>query len=242
MKKLFIYAAIALSALQVQAQKPQKLKPVKKIDTQVPEPSDIALTAAKDGFWIVGDGGVLFETDLNGVIKRQADYQGLDCEGVFADDTYVYVAEEFSRRVKVFDAKTLKLLRTVTVPYSGGRNRGYEGISYNKTNNKFVLVTEKSPIYLFELDKDFKVVNEVALGKIAKDISAVTYYDSHIWLLSDESMMVFKLNPSDYSVISSWRLPILNPEGLTFDAEGNMIVLSDDMQTIYYFNNPEKQQ
>jgi len=242
MKKIILYSAVLLGALQLQAQKPQKIKPVKKFDTKVAEPSDIALNAAKDGFWIVGDGGVLYEVNLDGTIRRQADYQGLDCEGVYAEGKYVYVAEELSRKIKVFDAATLKVVRTVTVPYNGARNKGYEGIAFNKTNDRFVVVVEKSPINIFELDKDFKIVNEINLGNIAKDVSAITYYNNSIWLLSDESMMVFRLNPADYTVTGSWKLPILNPEGLTFDAEGNMIVLSDDMQTIYSFTNPEKQQ
>ncbi|MFP9115374.1 SdiA-regulated domain-containing protein [Flavobacterium sp. RHBU_3] len=242
MKKVILYTAIAFSALQLQAQKVEKLKPVKKVDVKVDEPSDICLNAAKDAYWIVGDGGVLFEVNFDGTVRRQAEYQGLDCEGVYADDKFVYVAEELSRKVRVFDAKTLKIVRTVPVAYNGGRNRAYEGIAYNKVNDKFLLVTEKSPIYLFELDKDFRVVNEITLTGIAKDISAVTYYNNSVWLLSDESMMVFRLNPADYSVTGKWKLPVLNPEGLVFDAEGNMIVLSDDMQTIYQFTNPEKQQ
>jgi len=234
---------IAAATMQAQVQKPIKIKPVSKIDIKIPEPSDICLSPSKTNYFIVSDGGSLYETDLQGNITRKAEgYVGLDCEGVYADKNFVYVAEEFSRKVKIFDITTLKLVRTVLVSYNGGRNKAYEGISYNEAKNKFILVTEKSPIYLFELDNDFRVTNEINLTGIARDISAVTYYNNSLWLLSDESMVVFRLNPNDYTVTGSWQIPVLNPEGLTFDNEGNMIVQSDDMQKIYTFANPEKQQ
>jgi hypothetical protein len=33
---------------------------------------------------------------------------------------------------------------------------------------------------------------------------------------------------------------VINPEGLAFDKDGNLLITCDDMQRIYYFNNPEK--
>jgi uncharacterized protein YjiK len=126
------------------------------------------------------------------------------------------------------------------VPFGGGRNRGYEAITFNNAKNVFVLVVEKDPITLFELDADFKIINEINLSKIARDIAAATFYDNHLWLLSDEDRSIFKLNPTTYEVIGQWLLPVINPEGLAFDKEGNLLVTCDDMQRLYYFNNPEK--
>jgi hypothetical protein len=41
-----------------------------------------------------------------------------------------------------------------------------------------------------------------------------------------------------YEVIEKWSLPVINPEGFAFDKKGNLLVTCDDMQRIYYFNNP----
>ena len=82
-------------------------------------------------------------------------------------------------------------------------------------------------------------INEIDLSKISRDISAATFYKDHLWLLGDEDMTVYKLNPKNYQVLNSLKLPVVNPEGLTFDTNGNLLILSDDMQLLYYFKNPE---
>jgi hypothetical protein len=52
-------------------------------------------------------------------------------------------------------------------------------------------------------------------------------------------MMLIKVNPDTYDVIQKWSLPVINPEGLAFDKDGNLLITCDDMQRLYYFNHPE---
>jgi hypothetical protein len=49
-------------------------------------------------------------------------------------------------------------------------------------------------------------------------------------------MMVYQLNADDYSIINQWKIPVINPEGICFDAKENLIIQSDDRQTIYTFS------
>jgi uncharacterized protein YjiK len=239
MKNFSIVILFLWMATPLFAQKPTKIKPYKKIYLTIPEPSDICLHPNGKSLFIVSDNGFLFETDLDGKTIRQADYKGLDCEGVHADEKFVYVAEEFSRKIRVFDIRNLELQKTVYLEYNGGRNAAYEAITFNPVKNVFLLFTEKNPIYLFELNQDLQKINEIDLSKISRDISAATFYKDHLWLLGDEDMTVYKLNPKNYQVLNSWKLPVVNPEGITFDAHGNLLILSDDMQLLYYFKNPE---
>ncbi|PPK95609.1 uncharacterized protein YjiK [Nonlabens xylanidelens] len=240
MKKTIIaILGIGLCFSSVHAQEIIKLKPTQKKCIQVPEPSDIAFSVDGKSLFMVSDNGYLFETDLEGTILRKADYKGLDDEAVYVNESHVYVVEEFSRKIKMFRLPDLVLEKTVNVPYNGARNKAYEGFTYNKAKGVFTLVVEKDPIYVFELNEKLEKVNEINLGDIARDISSATYYDNHLWLLSDEDSTVFKLNPNDYSVISKWKIPVLNAEGLAFDAKGNFIVASDALQRLYYFSNPE---
>jgi uncharacterized protein YjiK len=238
--KKYILTAIFMSCLShLNAQKIPTLKPFEKISINVPEPSDIILHPNGNSFFIVSDNGYLFETDLKGNIIRKADYKGLDNEGVYADENYVYAVEEFSRAIAVLDIKSLKLERRIYIPYNGGRNSGYEAMTFNKTKDKFLLFTEKNPIYLIELDHDFKEYNRIDISHLSRDVSAATYYKDHLWILGDESMILYKLDPVTYEKLSEWKLPIVNPEGMTFDKQGNLVILSDDMQKMYYFKNPE---
>jgi uncharacterized protein YjiK len=217
-----------------------KINPISTVKTEVTEPSDICLNLLNNKtFFTVSDDGYLHETDADGKIIKTADYRGIDTEAVYAKDDLVYVVQEFSRKISVFDASTLVLKQTLTIPYSGGRNKGYESFTFNAAKNKFVILTEKDPIYLFELDEKMTVVNEIELKAIARDISAATYYNNHLWLLSDDDRTVLKVNPTNYEVVSKWIVPIINPEGIAFNAEGKLIIVSDDRKMIYYFDNPE---
>jgi uncharacterized protein YjiK len=218
---------------------PPKLKPISYVHVDVPEPSDIAVNPLKpNSYFVVSDDGFLFEIDGNGKIIRKADFTGIDCEGVHADSNFVYVVEEFTRKIRVFDIHTFELKQTRVFPYGGGRNKAYESITYNPVRSSFVMLTEKDPIYLLELDDDLRLVNEHYLEGIARDISAATFYDDHLWLLSDEDMHVIKLNPQTYKEVARWYIPVINPEGICFD-NGQMLIVSDDMERLYRFPIPQ---
>ena len=139
----------------------------------------------------------------------------------------------------MFSLPDLVLKKTVKIPYFGGRNKGYEGLTYNKAKGVFSLFVEKDPLFVFELNEKLEKINEINLGNLARDISAATYYNNHLWVLSDEDRTIFKLNPNDYSVLSKWEIPVLNAEGIAFLPNGNFIVTSDALDCLYYFNNPE---
>lgn len=243
MKKiLFIILGTGLFSANLCGQEALKLTPTQKKNIKVPEPSDITYSADRKSLFIVSDNGFLFETDLEGVIIRKADYTGLDDEAVYANASHVYVVEEFTRKIKMFSLPDLILEKTVHLPYNGARNKGYEGFTYNKAKGLFLLFVEQDPLYVFELNEKLKKVNEINLGELARDISSATYYDNYLWVLSDEDRTIFKLNPNDYSLISKWEIPIVNAEGLTFGPNGNFIIASDAMDRLYYFNNPENTQ
>ena len=239
MKNLKYALILILIVNTVQCQKIKKLKPERFVTLAIPEPSDLCFSFDKKSIFMVSDEGLLFETDKNGTIIRKANFEGVDCEAVFADEKFVYVVEETTREIKVFDLKDLTLEKTISLPYSGGRNKGYEAFTFNRSKNKYIVLTEKDPVYLFELDLEFKVINKIKLEKIARDISAATYHNNFLWLLSDEDNTVFKLNPNNYEVLKKWKIKVLNPEGISFDENGNMLILSDDLKRLYFFKTPE---
>jgi len=237
--KNYLLAGLALCSVSLAAQKIAKLKPVRSISVDIPEPSDICYNPTTATFYIVSDDGILFEADKDGKVIRKIAEENADYEAVYADAQNIYAVDETHRNICIYD-HNFKKIKAINVPYSGGRNKGYEAITFNKNKNSLIVITEKDPITLLELDTNFKITNQVDLSAIASDIAAATYYNDFLWLLSDERMMVFKLNPATYEVLGKWSLPVINPEGMAFDAAGNLMVTCDDMQRIYYFNNPEK--
>ena len=231
---------LCLFASTAKAQKATKIRANKCISTAIPEPSDICYNANSGTFFLVSDDGILFETDQDGKIISSVTENDADFEAVYSDETNVYAVNERHRKVEVFNRISLQKIKTITVPFGGGRNQGYEALTFNKSKNSFILIVEKDPVTLFELDANFIITNQIDLSKIARDIAAATYYDNFLWLLSDEDRTVFKLNPNTYEVLVKWELPVINPEGLAFDKNGTLLITCDDMQRIYYFNNPEK--
>ncbi|MCH8534802.1 MAG: SdiA-regulated domain-containing protein [Flavobacteriaceae bacterium] len=213
-----------------------KIQPYQNINLKVSEPSDICPNPVKSGhFFIASDDGYLAEINRKGEVTRTKELEIYDAEAVYANEEHVYVVDEFSRSITQLN-HDLEVIRTITIPYGGGRNRSYEAFTYNPVKDKFLLFTEKDPIYLFELTTDLKIHNEIKMGKIARDISAATYYQDHLYLLSDEDKLIFKMNPSTYEILQTWYVPVINPEGLAFDENGHVLIVSDDREKLYFFN------
>jgi uncharacterized protein YjiK len=227
-------------SLSLQAQKTIKLKPTKQVSIDVPEPSDICYNPDDNSFYIVSDQGILFENDENGKVIRKMKEKDTDFEAVYVDAKNVYAVDESGRTIYEYDKKTLKKNKTTYIKYDGPKNKGYESFTFNADKNKYLLITESKPILVFELDTNFNVIKQTDISGIARDISSARFYKNDLYLLSDEDMMLIKVNPETYEVIQKWYLPVINPEGLAFDKDGNILITCDDMQRLYYFNNPEK--
>ncbi len=212
-----------------------RLKSYKHTRVHIPEPSDICYSSNGNSFFIVSDNGYLFETDTTGKVLRKAAFTGFDFEGVCVKDNDVYVADEQSRKVHRLDAATLTLKRTYNVPYGGAMNKGYEAITWNPVAQKFILVTEKDPTKIIECDSSFNIINDINI-QVASDISACTWYNNALWVLSDEESKIIRLDPVTYQPQQTYRLDILNPEGLAIGKNGVPVVAADDLQRLYFFN------
>ncbi|MFN4122431.1 MAG: SdiA-regulated domain-containing protein [Flavobacteriales bacterium] len=233
--KLLIYVAAIIIVASANAQEKVKLKPVEKMVVHVKEPSDICLSPDQKHFFIVSDDGMLVKTNLDFRPVQTAAKELYDPEAVYADDKFVYVVEERTRNLLLFDIHTLDVARIITYPYNGGRNKGYEAFTFNAAKDKFIMLTEKEPIWIFELDKQLHLENQLEF-KYKGDISAAAFHQNKLWLLSDENMEILQLNPHTYQIEKIYSIPVINPEGLTFMPDGRLVVVSDDMQKAYFFN------
>jgi uncharacterized protein YjiK len=184
-------------------------------------------------FYVVGNRGNVCVVDSSGNVISSSKQDGGDYEACCVKDHQLYVIDESMRRVYVIDEATMKIRKTMQIPYAGGRNKAFEGITYLPSQKKFIAIIEK-PATIYELNEQLQVTNEMRF-KGAWELSAVTYHDNFLWLLSDEGHKVMKVNPDSYEVVDTWNVPVINPEGVSFDANGNLLIVSDDFGTLYKF-------
>ncbi len=217
-----------------EAQSRAKLEPIKNKLMQVREPSDICLSPDNSHFYIVNDNGQLVKSDLNFEPIQISEKELYDPEAVYSDAEYVYVVEERTRNLTLFDHKSLKPYRSICYPYSGGRNKGYEAFTFNQITKRYILATERDPIWIIELDQNLQIYNQFEFD-YKGDISSATWHADKLWLLSDENMEVLRLNPTTFAIEYIYQIPVINPEGFVFMPDGKLIVISDDMQRAYTF-------
>lgn len=227
-----LFMAVVASAQQI---KPEKIRPSASFNFEIREPSDIVFNPLKGTLFVVSDNGYLAETTLEGKRIRASEEIGYDIEGVTLRGNDIVLVDEFTRVIGVYD-RDFNRLRNVRVNYSGGRNSAFEAITWIPEHRTFVTLTEKNPIWVFVLNEDFVIQDEFELPIGVRDISAATWHQGHIWLLSDDDRTVFKCTYPRFDVVRAWRLPIINPEGLTFDSKGNLLVCSDDRERLYVFD------
>lgn len=214
--------------------KQKHLKPYYHHEINMAEPSDICLTTADPShYYVVGNRGQLAETDSTGYVLRHTRTDGSDYEAVCVKDGLIYAIDESLRRLDVFDEKTFEVKKSILIPYGGARNKGFEGLVYVPSKKAFITVVEK-PAAIVELNDQLQIIGQIKLNAF-RELSSVTYHDNFLWLLSDEDHMVMKVNPEDFSVVDKWVIPTTNPEGICFDANGNLLIVSDDMATLFKF-------
>lgn len=227
---------LLLGTLCLQCAEPRVLKPIASYQLPIPEPSDICIHPNGSTLLIVSDRGYLYHTDTMGVAIKTSPLIGGDIEGVWAQNGNIYVVDEAEGLVHSINPESLKVQRTVSVPYSGKRNSGFESIANNQNLGVHILITEKEPILIFELDSNFGVIRSMPFSATA-DISAATWHNNHLWLLSDEDRMVLKLNPKTYKVLKSWHIPdVAKPEGIAFLSPNTMLAVCDRESKLYYFH------
>ena len=218
------------------AQTAIKLPVLESYSLSISEPSDIAVSKDGKSLFIVSDDGALYETDLKGNSIRSITIGIIDAEAVYANGEYVYVVEERTRLIKQYSIKEFNLIRTIEIPYQGGRNKSFESLT-KSSENEWLLFTERDPIWMFQLNSSFEIINRIKWD-VPGDVSAATWHKEKLWLLSDELAEVWLTDVKSHSILKRFKLPVLNPEGIAFLPNGKMLIVSDDGHKLYVFDDP----
>lgn len=215
-----------------------KLDQVAVYSVNIPETSDLSFGSSTDILYTVSDRTAkAYKITTQGKVLSELAYTGSDLEGVcFADNQFVYVAEERSRKIIKLDLQGNKLSEKTISVEMNDENQGLEGISYATFNRHFYILNEKNPALLIETDENLNVLKSYPLS-FASDYSGICVdnVNQQLWIVCDESASVTKCTMKGESIVS-YRIKVSNPEGIAFDPQTNQLyIISDAEARLYLF-------
>ena len=194
----------------------------------------------------------IYELDKNGNVLRKISLKGFkDTEDItyIKDNKFAILDEELNGLFIVDindDTKFISIedsIKKFIFDIKKFENFGLEGISYDKTEDKFYMVNERNPKKIVSVKgiirnnqlevniKDELLENNFYLA----DLSAIHFddIDRRLYLLSDESALLGRIDDKkdfkkyldlmDNEISSKMK----NSEGITRDKEGNIYIVSE---------------
>lgn len=171
-------------------------EPANTIRVSVQEPSGLTIDFRNSTFWTVSDQtGKMYNIDMDGNTIFVSNLKVGNLEGITCvNDSLLAVVDEDETKVLIvnYDGEVIKEKK---LPLKHSKNRGLEGIAFDKSRNCFYVLTESKPGRLVTIDDQLEVTSVVELS-FADDYSGL-YYDEpedNLWIVSDESKMVARCN------------------------------------------------
>lgn len=206
------------------------------IPLNIPEPSDLYFAPDGQSVWIVSDKGRIYEVDRAGKTVRQKRYKGHDFEAVCLYDGKLWTADETYRRLMAFHPADLSLAAERQYRVPGALNEGWEALCPHPRGYGLLAVSEKDPVRAFTFSADGELEGDQILRGIP-EVSGICLWKGELWAVSDEERRVYRLS-ADFSVLGSWKIPVLNPEGIAIAPDGSLWIVSDDQHRLYQFDLP----
>lgn len=208
-----------------------RLELVDDASVDIDEPSDLAF--ASGTLWAVSDRhSKLYQIDEHGDVRTKIDIDATDLEALaIGDDGRFYVGEESSATIWQL-GRNGEREASFEIDTTDG-NSGIEGLAFDADGAMYV-AKEKNPATIIVLDPSGDEIDRAKLD-FADDLSALAYnrHDGHLYALSDVEHKLFRLD-SELERITSWKLPVRQPEGLAFDGS-TVYVVSDSDERLYIF-------
>ena len=240
------------------------------------EPSGLTLNTDGTALYTVSDDTkAIFRLDLKGRVSvSDSFFIGLnDLEGIAlrGNDSELLVVQEQSNSVVVVDLNSRRerarrplsaMTNYSTIAHhfpDPPDNNGLEGITVNTSNDHVVVVKEREPGLLIELDASLKTILSTRVLQASQgfihpelkaeklDFSGLSYDSSSdtLWITSDKGQCLFQYDWARDTVlqrldltISTGEKPkrIRKPEGVAFDPDRRRIyVVSDRDADLYVF-------
>ena len=215
-----------------------KLELITETEINVSEPSGLAFGPNHETLLIVSDNtNKVYETDLDGTVRRELDYTGNDLEGVTfnPDDGTIAVAEERKRQLVILNYSDGAEKERFEIATGGTTdNKGLEGLSFNTNNRAYYLMNEDLPGEMIVWSNAYGIISSLQLN-FAADYSGifVDAPNAYLYIVSDESQSLYQC---DYNanVIKEYPLPLTKFEGVVVDTEKQLVYLVNDKTAKLY--------
>ena len=227
--------------------------------------SDLAFNpVTRTLFTVSGKKPLLIELSLEGKVLRSIPVIGAaNLEGVTVmDDGYMAITDERQHNLSIFrvDASTKELhteqfVQQVDLGHTEEPNKGFEGLVWDKRNQRFLLGKEKYPVMIYSLPSDGrKVTGELqelaSMEPYMTDLSALTLdpRSGNIVVLSQESHLLLELDEqyqaSEFIALlrglNGLDQTIPQAEGVALDDVGNLYMVSE--HNLFYVFHKESAQ
>lgn len=210
----------------------------------------------------------IVELTLSGKLKRTIPVRGVDdLEGItHVRGNEFFIADERAQQlihVEIGDdqaAVDVQGRPRLGLAFDLANNRGFEGVSWDHTQDRLFVVKEKQPLRLFELSGlstaldgrrlDLQISEWLPSGSVAlllRDLSSLTYHEESgsMLLLSHESRLIVEFGPqrkpSGLLVLRrGWhglKADVPQAEGVAIGPRGEIYVISEP-DLFYRFDPP----
>jgi uncharacterized protein YjiK len=201
----------------------------------IPEPSGLALSADRQHLWTVSDeNSTVYQLSLDGKVLSSFRVEGAgDLEGIAViSDALLCVLSESSSEL-IFLNHHGQELRRRKLKSAGRSNSGFEGLAYDRVNDRYFVVKEKEPRVLIEFDGNLA---EVAVRPLthASDLSSLDYdhETETLWFASHESRLVASLGGG--ILRSRLTVPFRQIEGVAYDPRERVLYTVCDKEEKLY--------
>ncbi|MGB9696819.1 MAG: SdiA-regulated domain-containing protein [Ignavibacteria bacterium] len=215
------------------------LEPIVGYQLLVTSPAAIAYNADKNTLYAVSEqNGYLYELTLSGFLLNSVNLNATRPKGIsfLSRDTLIIAEEGTGKLVKYTTSGTR--LNAFSVNVSTQNGYGLNGVSYSKSQDEYFAVTRQHPSLLLQFSNSGTEIKRLEVN-FSSDLTDI-YYDSLeevSWVVSSSSHLLFKIDDNG-NVIKSWGLPVSYPEGITFDNQNKMYIISNYDAKLYVFQKP----
>lgn len=218
---------------------PKSFTLIDSITLKIDEPSGLAFIPAHNQMYIVSDipNNGLYKMDTDGSIIEKIDFRSNDLEAIAFNpiDSTIWVSEESLLQLVKLDSEGNEIDRMELDYPKSFTDLRIEGLTINSNINSLILLNEKNPGAIIEMDLINLSIKNIYILDFASDYSGICYnevLDNYI-IVSDENQNIYYWDNHNGSEIIS-ELDYPKAEGIAIFND-HYFVVSEQENKLYKY-------